>query len=125
MKTISTAEPARTLLAHHLRAFADNDLDAILSDYTDESVLITADATYTGRKQIRGFFAGLIPHFPKEKTRFDLDKMIVDEAVVFIVWHASTPTLNVPLGTDTFVVKDGKIHRQTFAGQLQFTGSNP
>jgi hypothetical protein len=47
--------------------------------------------------------------------------MIIHGELVFIVWQATTPTLNVPLGSDTFAVKDGKIHRQTFVGQLQYT----
>jgi hypothetical protein len=115
----ATADDTRTLLTHHLSSFQDNDLEAVVSDYTDESVLLTPDATYTGRKEIRGFFSRLIPQFPKQGTRFELDKMIVNEGLGYIVWHATTPTLKVPLASDTFLVKDGKIHRQTFAGQLQ------
>jgi hypothetical protein len=38
--------------------------------------------------------------------------------IAYIVWKADTPSLDVPLGTDTFVVRDGKIVVQTFAGQL-------
>jgi hypothetical protein len=120
-----SAEVAKTLLMHHLASFKDNDLDAVVSDYTDESVLITADTIYTGRQAIRGFFAGMIPQFPKQKTRFDLDKMIVNEGLALIVWHATTPTLNVPLGTDSFLLKDGKILQQTFVGQMQRRSDGP
>lgn len=109
----------RALLQRHLSAFLDNDLEAVLSDYTDESVLVTADATYTGVEAIRGFFATLVPLFPKAKSRLDLDRMVVDGDVAFIVWHATTPAVTVTLGTDTFVLKAGKIHRQTFVGQMQ------
>jgi predicted SnoaL-like aldol condensation-catalyzing enzyme len=108
----------RALLERHLSAFLDNDLEAVLSDYTDESMLVTADASYTGRQAIRGFFAKLVPLFPKEKSRLDLDRMVVDGEMAFIVWHATTPAVKVTLGTDTFVLKDGKIHRQTFVGQM-------
>jgi predicted SnoaL-like aldol condensation-catalyzing enzyme len=109
----------RTLLQRHLSAFLDNDLETVLSDYTDESTLVTADATYTGRQAIRGFFARLIPLFPRQQSRLDLDRMVVDGELAFIVWHATTPAVKVTLGTDTFVLKDGKIHRQTFVGQMQ------
>jgi predicted SnoaL-like aldol condensation-catalyzing enzyme len=109
----------RALVQRHLSAFLDNDLEAVLSDYTDESMLVTADATYSGRQAIRGFFAKLVPLFPKEKSRLDLDRMVVDGEMAFIVWHATTPAVKVTLGTDTFVLKDGKIHRQTFVGQMQ------
>jgi hypothetical protein len=44
----------------------------------------------------------------------------VSDELVFIVWHATTPSLEVALGTDTFLIKRGKINRQTFAGQMKF-----
>ena len=115
-------EAAKNLLMHHLGSFQDNDLEAVISDYTSESVLITADATYKGPKEIRAFFSGLIPHFPKHKSNFELDKMVVNDGMALIVWHAKTPTVDVPFATDTFVVKAGKIYRQTFAGPFRFTG---
>ena len=120
MKSTLTIPDAMTrLLTHHLSSFQANDLDALMSDYTDESVLITADATYEGRDGIRGFFTALIPQFPTGSTRLELDKMTVVEDLLFIVWRASTPTLKVALGTDTLLVRQGKIHRQTFAGHME------
>ena len=109
----------KSMLTHHLSSFQGNDLDAVMSDYTEESILITADATFTGRAEIRGFFSKLMPLFPKQNTRFELDKMIVTDNLLFIVWHASTPTVTVSLGSDTFLVENGKIHRQTFVGRLE------
>lgn len=47
-----------------------------------------------------------------------MDKAVVDNAVAYILWHATTPTIEVPLGTDTFVILDGKIKFQTFAGVI-------
>lgn len=107
------------LLTHHLSSFQANDLDALMSDYTDESILITAAATYEGITGIRGFFAALIPQFPTGSTRLELDRMTVIDNLLFIVWHASTPTVKVALGTDTMLVRQGKIHRQTFAGHME------
>lgn len=121
--TQDAAESAtRNLLTHHLSSFQDNDLAAVMSDYTSESILITKDATYRGTEQIRTFFSSLIPHFPRHRSTFELDKMVVNDEVVFIVWHANTPTIDVPFATDTFVIKAGKISRQTFAGELKSVG---
>ena len=105
---------------HHLESFQHNDLDAVISDYTNESILITQDAMYTGPEEIKIFFAGLMTHFPKQKSSFALDKVVANGGLVYIVWHANTPSLNVALGSDTFVIKDDKIHQQTFVGQLNF-----
>ena len=63
------------LLTHHLSSFQDNDLEALMADYTDESILITADARYDGRTEIRTFFSALMPQFPKQDTDFELDKI--------------------------------------------------
>jgi hypothetical protein len=111
---------SENLIKHHLNSFVDNDLDALMSDYTNESVLITQPATYTGINAIKGFFMDLITHFPKQQSSLILDKMAINGALVYIVWHANTPSLEVPLGSDTFVIKNGKIYQQTFVGKLQF-----
>jgi hypothetical protein len=116
----SLNEITKQILMNHLQSFQDNNLDAVLSDYTSISVFITKDQTYVGPTEIRTFFKDLIGHFPKEKSSFELNKMVIMGELAFIVWNAETPTLNVPLGTDTFIIKKGKIHQQTFAGQLKF-----
>jgi hypothetical protein len=117
--TLTIPDAMNILLTHHLGSFQANDLDALMTDYTDASVLITGDATFTGRAEIRSFFAALIPQFPTASTRLELDRMFAIDDLLFIVWHASTPTLKVPMGSDTFLVRHGKIHRQTFVGQLE------
>ena len=104
----------------HLNSFLDNNLEALLSDYTNESVLITQAATYSGPEEIRAFFVGLSMHFPQQKSNFVLDKVVANNDLVYIVWHAKTPSLQVPIGSDTFIIKDGKIYQQTFVGQLNF-----
>ena len=113
------SDGSRNLLIRHLSAFQDNDLEAVISDYTDESVLITPDSVYKGPEDIKGFFATLIAQFPKHQSSFELDKLVVEEELVYIIWHGKTPVLNIPFATDTFIVKNGKIHQQTFAGQLE------
>jgi len=108
------------LLMHHLDSFMHNDLQALMSDYTDESVFVTHDATYNGLNEIKGFFTALLIHFPKGESHFELDKMVVKDGLGFIVWHAASPSLVVPMGSDTFIIKDDKIFQQTFAGLLNF-----
>ena len=114
------SKDSENVLLRHLHSFANNDLETLMSDYTEQSVLITHDQTYTGLQEIRAFFNELMDHFPAEDSDFKLDKLVVSDELVFIVWHATTPSLEVVLGTDTFLIKRGKINRQTFAGQMKF-----
>jgi hypothetical protein len=114
------SDNSKDIIMHHLGSFQNHDLEAVVSDYTNESVFITQEATYTGPEEIKAFFANLLSHFPKQKSSFVLDKVVVVDTLGYIVWHADTPSLEVPLGTDTFVLKDDKIHQQTFCGQMKF-----
>jgi len=41
---------------HHSKALGENDIDAKLSDYTEESIVVTPDVTYSGLKEIRKAF---------------------------------------------------------------------
>jgi predicted SnoaL-like aldol condensation-catalyzing enzyme len=119
-KAIALNGASKNIIMHHLSSFQNNNLEAVIADYTDESVLITQDATYKGPEEIRGFFTALMIHFPKQKSGFELDKFVVNNELVYIVWHANTPSLEVFLGTDTFIIRDDKIYQQTFAGHMKF-----
>lgn len=116
----ATSKESENVLLHHLHSFASNDLELLMSDYTDQSILITHEQTYKGIREIRAFFTELMNHFPKGHSDFTLDKLVSDDELVFILWHATTPSLEVSLGTDTFVIKEGKIMQQTFAGVMNF-----
>ncbi len=120
LKETIQSDVSTNLLMHHLNSFIENDLETLMLDYTDSSVFITQDATYTGITEIKEFFTNLMIHFPKQECTFELDKIVVKNQLGFIVWHAATPTVIVPLGTDTFIIKDEKILQQTFAGQMNF-----
>jgi hypothetical protein len=99
------------VLRNHLRA-AKVGVDAVMQDYTDESVLITHDATYRGLAEIRHFFTALFNELPA--GFFDAMKMnrqeIIGE-VAYILWERK-PIIS--RATDTFVVRNGKILFQTF-----------
>lgn len=119
-KTVTISNTSKNVLRSHLSSFLENDLAAVMSDYTDESILITQEKTYKGLQEIKLFFAGLITHFPNQKSSFDLDKLVVYDDFAYIVWHAKTPSIEVPLATDTYIINEGKIYRQTFTGQIIF-----
>jgi len=107
------------VLHHHLAAFGAGDVDEILKDYTDDSLLMTADGTIKGlgplREAFTGFFGGL---FAPGTYDFVMDASHVEGEVAYIVWHANCASAEVALGTDTFVVRDGKIAVQTFAAKI-------
>ena len=112
-------EKTKEVLDHDWVAFKANDLEETMKDYTDESVLITPQATYSGLDEIRNNFINAFKAFPKDSAEFVLDKSVVVKDVGYILWKSKSPGLNLTYGTDTFVIRDGKIVRQTFAGVFE------
>ncbi|HEY9488805.1 MAG TPA: nuclear transport factor 2 family protein [Chryseosolibacter sp.] len=109
----------KKVLDHHWEAFKANDLEETMADYTDESVLITPTATYRGLQEIRTNFVNAFKAFPSDSATFVLENSIVVKDVGYILWNSKTPTFNLTFGTDTFIIRNGKIVRQTFAGVFQ------
>lgn len=112
-------EKTKEVLDHHWEAFKNNDLEETMKDYTEESVLVTPDATYEGLDEIRNNFVSAFKAFPKDSTTFTLDKSIVVKDIGYILWKSKTPGFNLTYATDTFIIRDGKIIRQTFAGVFE------
>jgi ketosteroid isomerase-like protein len=110
----------QSVLDHHLEAFGAGDVDETMEDYTDDSVLILPDATLTGLDAIRTafteFYGGL---FRPGTYGFTMDRTEVVGDVAFILWHSTNEGADVTLGTDTFVIQDGKIAVQTFAAMVE------
>ena len=108
-----TSTPStEAVLRNHLRA-AKVGVDALLADYTEQSVMITQDATYRGIAEIRRFFTALLEDLPP--GFFDRMMKISREEIVgevgYLLWNGEPI---VSQATDTFLVRDGKILLQTF-----------
>lgn len=103
-----------TLVRHHLQAFLEQQgLDAILDDYADDACFLSEGRAYCGKPAVREFFEGFIVALPPQAMgRFKLRSLRVQGDVAYITWSAGS---ELPLGTDTFVVRDGRIVAQTFA----------
>lgn len=100
----------------HLHTFLQGlGADAIVSDYDAEARLLTEDNVFTGRAEIRRFFSQFLHALPPGAAdRFKLRSLRVDGTIAFITWSVEG---DISLGTDTFVVQDGRIVSQTFAMQ--------
>jgi ketosteroid isomerase-like protein len=115
-------QPAVTeaIVRNHLQAFVEQKgIDAILSDYDDNARFHSEAKMYQGKQEIGEFFAGFIAALPAGATkRFALRTLRVDGELAYITWSAGR---EIPLGTDTFVVRNGKIVSQTFAAYTAIT----
>lgn len=112
MTTQSTATEA--VVRGHLQAFLEQKgIGAILDDYDEEACFLSEEKTYRGKREIQVFFEQFMAALPPQAiNRFALRSLRVEGDVAFIAWSVGP---ELPLGTDTFIVRAGKIVSQTFA----------
>jgi ketosteroid isomerase-like protein len=103
-----------TVVRNHWQAFvSQKGIAAILDDYDENARIYSEERILHGKQQIREFFMRFIGSLPANAiSLFSLRSLRVDGGLAYITWSAGS---EIPLGTDTFVVADGKIVSQTFA----------
>ena len=100
------------VLDHHLQSLGSGDVSAVIADYSEDSVLLTANGPIKGIKLLDGFFRGFLSTMPQFMAGFRMLRQEVIGEIAYIVWESPKYT---PLGTDTFLIRNGKILTQTFA----------
>jgi ketosteroid isomerase-like protein len=108
----------RQVLDRHLRSFSERNLEGILADYAPTAVLFTRDGPLAGVDAIRPLFEGLLAEFGKPGASFEMKHQAIEGDYAYILWTAEMADNVYELGTDTFVVRDGKIIVQSFASKI-------
>jgi ketosteroid isomerase-like protein len=108
----------KDVLDRHLKYFGEGDVNGILSDYAPNAVMFTADGPLRGVNAIRPLFQALIAEFEKPGATFGLKLQSIEDDCGYILWHAETADNIYELGTDTFVVREGKIAAQSFTSKI-------
>lgn len=103
-----------TVVRNHLQAFLEQKgIAAIVNDYDENARFYSEAKIYQGKQEIHGFFSDFIDSLPAGAIdRFSLRSLQVDGNIAYITWSVGA---DIPMGTDTFVVGNGKIVSQTFA----------
>ncbi|OBF88508.1 polyketide cyclase [Mycobacterium sp. 852002-51163_SCH5372311] len=99
------------IFAHHGQALAAGDLDEIVADYADDSMVITSSGVARGKDDIRKVFVKLLDDLPN--AAWDLKTQVLEGDVLFLEWSADSAANRVEDGVDTFVFRDGMIWAQT------------
>ena len=110
------------VLDHHIQCFGEGDLTGILSDYAPGAVLFTPEGPLRGTDAIRPLFQALLAEFGKPGAAFSMQQQSVEGDYAYILWTAETADNLYEVGTDTFVVRDGTIVAQSFAGKITHKG---
>lgn len=112
MNTQSSVTEA--VVRNHLQAFLEQKgVAAIVDDYDADARFYSESKIYQGKQEIHDFFTDFIGSLPAGAIdHFSLRSLRVDGNLAYITWSVGS---DIPLGTDTLVVEDGKIVSQTFA----------
>ena len=101
------------ILTHHLEALAQGDIDAILSDYSEDAIIFAPHGIIRGHDAIRAVFTSFVKNSPPElMSAFKIVKQEIVDEVAYIIWEAKP---FIAMATDTFIFRDGKISVQTYA----------
>ncbi|WP_247003487.1 nuclear transport factor 2 family protein [Halosolutus gelatinilyticus] len=115
---MSTSTTREDVLDHHLDAFENQDLEAVMEDYTDDSTVVTNMGTFRGLDEIEGLFATLFEEFDHPDASIAMEQQLVEDEFGYIVWRAESGENVYEFATDTFHIPEDTIEFQTFAGKV-------
>ena len=111
-----TTRSPQDIFAHHGEALGAEDLEGIVSDYSEDAVLIVQKEIYRGKDGARQVFTRLLSDLPQ--ATWKLSTVFADD-VLYLEWQASGGGRKAEDGIDTFVFKDGMIRVQTVVYTVQ------
>ena len=116
--TLTSATSTQAVVDHHLQCFGAGDLPGILADYAPDAIMCTPTGVLRGPDSMTPFFQAMFAEFAKPGTSFSMQLQSVEGDVAYLLWAAETADNTYESGTDTFVVRDGKILAQTYAAKV-------
>lgn len=96
---------------HHGEVLMAEDLDGIVSDYTEDALFITPDGILEGKDGVRQGFEKLLGDLPG--ASWELPTQIFEDDILLLEWKAESENVKADDGIDTFVFRDGLIRVQT------------
>ncbi len=106
------------LLDHHVNSLLNGNVAEILSDYSESSLVYTPEGPVQGLKNLENLFVGFLATVPSAVLqKLKILRQDIFDGTAYILWQAGD---EIPLGTDTYIIRDGKIAVQSFAAYLTF-----
>ena len=107
------SSPAEAVVNHHMSAVGSGKLDDVMSDYADNAVMISPNGVAKGKQAIRGVFETLLKPGPNALAPIELKTQVFEGEFGYITWAQNTGKPGEQKGSDTFVLRNGKIALQT------------
>lgn len=102
----------REVFDHHNQAFKAADIEAVISDFAEQAIYVTAHGVSKGKAAIRKIYE---QHFrtaaPGDTST--INSLVIEGEIVLFEWTAETAAFRIDDGVDTFVIRGGLIVAQT------------
>lgn len=95
----------------HWAASNNADMLGIMAAYADDAILIVGGSTFVGKEAIQKLFESIFVASPEETLVSD--RRVIEDDLAMVEWHAENDLGTTIPGVDTYIVRDGKIQRQT------------
>jgi len=83
-------------MQHHETALLSGNLDELVKDYTEDSILFTPIEMYKGPENIKAAFAAMMKMLaPEAMANFKVIKQDIQGEYVYLLW-AAPPTFRLP-----------------------------
>ena len=115
----TTTRTPQEVFQHHGEALVAGDLDGIVSDYSDDAIVISPDGVLRGKDGVRQAFVKLLGDLPS--AEWELLTTHFEEDILLLEWKATSAKTKAEDGIDTFVFRDGMIRVQTLRYTLTRT----
>ena len=117
MSTTMATRTPRGVFEHHFAALKTGDVDAVMTDYNEDSVVITPAGAARGVRAIREGVIMLLTAIPR--ATWQLTTQIYHGHILFLQWAADSRNTQINDGVETYLFKDGRIRIQTAHFTLQ------
>ena len=108
-----TYADAGSVAAQHNEAFAARDIDAAMSGYAPDAILVLPEGIFTGAESIREQMLKAFENGSQDEAPFAITGSQLADSLVYTTWTWTMPDGSVLNGSDTFIVDHGKITKQT------------
>lgn len=106
------------VMEQRLAAIADGDMDLFFCSYDINAKVVMPDSVIVGRANIRNSLLGLLGLLGG--TIPTVTSLTFADGVALLTYFVHTPVVSVLDGSDTFVIKWGRIKYQTVHSTLSF-----
>lgn len=113
-------EVTRAVIDRHLEAWRRGDVPALIADFTEDAVMMSAQGgALKGGQEIGVMFGEVFESvFRPDDTTLEIGAVVVSGDHALVHWTATTSTVRTVGGFDTFVLRDGKIAAQCSGAEI-------